>query len=142
MATVDPDDDSIRRFIALHYRYDPTRHERRSVVVAAFDNEKEFQSFLDDRNAELLALQASGEAEAGEHVSGVVHEVGYRRKQQNARVLKRAVEHGVWPTQIDEQDLSANVGVLRAGRLPRKVGTWRRVLLEVPRRLCRYFERK
>jgi hypothetical protein len=42
VAEVDPDDDSIRRFIVRHYRYDPDRHERRHVVVAAFDSEREF----------------------------------------------------------------------------------------------------
>jgi hypothetical protein len=37
MARVDPEDDTIWRFIACHYRYDPQRQERRHVVVAAFD---------------------------------------------------------------------------------------------------------
>jgi hypothetical protein len=43
MAQVDPADDSIKRFIVRHYRYDPERRERRHVVVAAFDNEPEYQ---------------------------------------------------------------------------------------------------
>src|SRR5580700_7663243 len=43
MAQVDPADDSIKRFIVRHYRYDPERRARRHVVVAAFDNEPEYQ---------------------------------------------------------------------------------------------------
>src|SRR5271166_5524637 len=35
---VDPDDDSICRWVVSHFRYDPARNERRNVVVAAFDN--------------------------------------------------------------------------------------------------------
>ena len=30
MAVVDPDDDSIQRYIVLHYRCDPGRNERRT----------------------------------------------------------------------------------------------------------------
>jgi hypothetical protein len=42
MSRVDPEDDSIERFIVRHHRYDPLRRERRHVVVAAFDNEQEY----------------------------------------------------------------------------------------------------
>lgn len=53
MAAVDPDDDSIKRFIVLHYRYDADRRERRNVVVQAFDNEREFHAALTARRALL-----------------------------------------------------------------------------------------
>jgi hypothetical protein len=33
MARVDAEDDTLRRYIVRHYRYDPERHERRHVVV-------------------------------------------------------------------------------------------------------------
>jgi hypothetical protein len=44
MARVDPDDDSRRRYIVKHYRYDPERRERRHVVVAAFDSRREYKA--------------------------------------------------------------------------------------------------
>ena len=47
MASVDPADDSVRRFIVRHYAYDPSRHERRHIVVAAYDNEQEFKNRID-----------------------------------------------------------------------------------------------
>ncbi len=37
MALVDPDDDTLDRFVVWHYRYDAVRHERRNVVAIAFD---------------------------------------------------------------------------------------------------------
>jgi hypothetical protein len=46
MGTVGPGGDSIRRFIAM-YRYGYARRELRDVVLAAFDDEQEFQNFLD-----------------------------------------------------------------------------------------------
>ena len=92
------------------------RRERRHVAVAAFDNEPEYQAFLDGANAYLTARQEAGQAEPGEHVSGRVYGPGYRRKQQNARLLRHAMERGVWPTRLDAEDLPASVGIVRAGR--------------------------
>ena len=51
MAEVDPEDDSIRRFIVRHYQYDPRRHERRHVVIAAFDNEREMWARMEEIGA-------------------------------------------------------------------------------------------
>ena len=39
--------------MALHYRYDPARHERRDVVVAAFDHEHELVAFLAGESDEI-----------------------------------------------------------------------------------------
>jgi hypothetical protein len=35
MPRVDPQDDSIRRWVVHHYRYDPHRRERRHVLISA-----------------------------------------------------------------------------------------------------------
>ena len=43
---MDVTDDSIRRFVVRHYRYDPERRERRHVVVQAFDTEAEFDALI------------------------------------------------------------------------------------------------
>lgn len=85
MPEVDPDDDEIVRYIVRHYRYDPNRHERRHVVVAAFDNEAEFRALIDVLSADLRARKESGQADAREWLSGVVHEPGYRRMEQRER---------------------------------------------------------
>ena len=70
MAEVDPDDDRIARWVVWHYRFDPSRSERRNVTVAAYDNVEEFERSLDEHMRWLVARQASGEAEAAESISG------------------------------------------------------------------------
>jgi hypothetical protein len=42
MAAVSPEDDSRRRFVLHHFRFDPERRERRNVVVGAWDDEAEY----------------------------------------------------------------------------------------------------
>ena len=112
MAAVDPDDDAIQRYMVTHYRYDPDRHERRHVVVGAFDNEFEFDACLDATAATLRARRDIDEAvHPREHVSGVVHEPGYRRRQQNGRLLRRQFEHGVLPLDWQDLDLPSNISV-------------------------------
>lgn len=117
MARVDPDDDSIYRWIVWHYRYDPDRRERRNVVVAAFDNQREFHGDIEKRSAELRARKERGEGvDPTEHISGAMREPGYRRLQRNAHLLRRAIEHGVALPQTGNLDLPLNVSVMRAVR--------------------------
>ena len=61
MAKVDPDDDTIYRWVVQHYRYDPDRRERRHVVVAAFDNPNEFHTDIEERAAQLRARKERGD---------------------------------------------------------------------------------
>lgn len=133
MSRVDPEDDHITRFLVRHYRYDPARHERRYMVVAAFDNRREFETCLDETASELRARQQCGQdADPFEHVSGVVHERGYRRKQQNARLVRRAMAHGVLPSGVERLELPSSFALLRQKQPP----WWRRVapVLLRPRR--------
>ena len=100
MAAVDPDDDEIRRYVVHWYAYEPQRHERRHQVIAAVDNKREYRALLKDAETQLRRRRAAGEQiDACEHISGVIMEPGYRRLQQNARLLRRAVQHGA---DIDE----------------------------------------
>jgi hypothetical protein len=46
MATVDPYDDDIKRYVVQRYAYDSEHHQRRYQVVAAFDNEREFIALI------------------------------------------------------------------------------------------------
>lgn len=114
MAQVDPLDDSIKRFIARHYRYDPERREWRHVIVGAFDNEREFRDCIDRTAAEIRARREGGEAvDRREHATGSVHEAGYLRRAANAHLLRRAMRHGVRELPLDEIDLPSNVAVFR-----------------------------
>lgn len=117
MARVDPNDDDIRRWIVWHYRYDPDRNERRNVVVAAFDNPDEYHADIAERAEQLRARKERGEdVDPAEHISGLLQEPGYRRLQQNAHLLRRAMEHGVVPQRVADLDLPSNVGLIRSER--------------------------
>lgn len=53
VTAVDANDDTLDRFVVWHYRFDAERHERRNVVVAAFDGEGEFIAEIERRSAGL-----------------------------------------------------------------------------------------
>jgi hypothetical protein len=117
MARVDPEDDTIRRFIVRHFRYDPARRERRHVVVAVFDNELEFLACAERVRAEIGERRESGErVDPREHASGVVYEPGYLRRAANGHLLSRALRHGVTALRLEELELPSNMSVLRAER--------------------------
>jgi len=100
-----------------HYRYDPQRRERRHVVVAAFDNEREFQACMDGVQAEIKHRREAGEpVERSEHASGVLHEVGYLRRAANGHLVTRAIRHGVAGRWIEELELPSSMSVVRAER--------------------------
>jgi hypothetical protein len=136
MGTVDVGDDGIRRFVVRHYRYDPARRERRHVVVAAFDNRREFEEGLASVDAELKRRRAAGErVEANEHASGIVREPGDDQLAANGHVLRRAMEHGVDPRPwLDEMEPPRNMALLSSGddsvsgwlsRVGRLIRRWR-----------------
>jgi hypothetical protein len=115
MAQVDPEDDSIRRFLVRHYRYDPQRHERRQVVVAAFDNEREMLAGIGEIGAEIRRRREAGEEVGrGEHASGVIHQPGYLRQAAIGHLVRRAVSHGVFPRVLRAVELPPGMSVIRA----------------------------
>jgi hypothetical protein len=116
VAQVDPEDDSTRRFVVQHYRYDPERRERRQVVVAAFDNKREYRRLLEAAAADVSRRKDAGAAEAGEYVSGVVREPGDQRRQQNARLIAWAAAHGVAAKDLADNELPRNVAFLSSSR--------------------------
>ncbi|MDT5000468.1 MAG: hypothetical protein QOK12_2573 [Mycobacterium sp.] len=116
VAEVDPDDDTIARWVVAHYRYDAERRERRHVVVAAFDNPDEFHADIDARAEQLRARRESGEdVDRLERITGRIYAAGYRRQQRDGHLLRRAIEHGVAPV-LDDLDLPQNVSAVRAVR--------------------------
>ena len=129
-------DDGIRRFVVRHYRYDPARRERRHVVVAAFDNRREFNACFASVDAAIRNRCAAGErVEASEHASGIVREPGADRLAANGHLLRRAMEHGVDPRPwLDEMKLPPNIALLSNGdasgpgwlsRVGRLIRRWR-----------------
>jgi hypothetical protein len=114
VASVDPDDDAVARYVVTHYRYDPDRRERRHVVVAAFDDPDEFHADINLRAEQLCIRRKSGEhVDRLERITGRTYAAGYRRQQRDAHLLRRAIEHGVAPV-LGDLDLPTNVSVARA----------------------------
>lgn len=111
MARVDSEDDSLRRYIVRHYRYDPERHVRRHVVVAAFDSEREYKACFRAASEELERRKAGGEdVDPAEHVSGTVHEPGDRQRAANGRLIMRALSRGVQPGPwMDDLEMPSNI---------------------------------
>jgi hypothetical protein len=120
MARVDAEDDTLRRYIVRHYRYDPERHERRHVVVAAFDSQKEYERCLRAVSAEIERRKAAGEyVDSGEHASGTVYEPGDRQRAANGRLVMRAFRHGVAPGPwIDALEMPSNIAFLSVSAGP------------------------
>ena len=120
VARIDADDDNVRRYIVRRYRFDSERHERRHVVVAAFDSRREFNACLDAISEEIRRRRAAGEhVDPSEHVSGVVHEPGSRGRAANGRLVMRALSHGFAPGPwMDELELPSNMAVFGGSAWP------------------------
>ncbi|MGZ4599931.1 MAG: hypothetical protein ACXVGS_08740 [Oryzihumus sp.] len=120
MARVDPEDDDLRRFVVHHYRYDPQRHERRHVLVEAFDTAAEARTCLDRVRAEIERRRETDPGfDRREYVSSRTLEPGDRRREANSRLLRRTIRHGVTPGDwADDLELPSSTSRLRFGRDP------------------------
>ena len=117
VAAVDPDDDTILRHVVRRYAYDPARHERRHMVIAAFDNNREYKRLLERLGRELERRRSAGESiDRLEHYTGVVLAPGYRRRQHDGRLLQKAIRHGATISDdfLKGLDLPPNVSVMRS----------------------------
>jgi hypothetical protein len=95
VAQVDPQDDTLLRYVVFHYRHDPVRRERRHMLVAAFDDPQEFEAALQALHRELQVAIDTGRADPREHVSGVMWAPGDRARTRAQRQAGRAIRHGV-----------------------------------------------
>jgi hypothetical protein len=100
VAEVDRDDDTIWRWMIHHYQFDPARRERRNVAVAAYDNEREFQTEF-ERCAQMIRNEiAAGTRSSRENLYGVVLEPGHLAASALGHNVRRAIEHGVNPARL------------------------------------------
>jgi hypothetical protein len=118
MARIDADNDDLLRYVVCRYAYDPQRRERRHRIVAAFDNEREWGAFLDQAAAQLGQDRAAGlVTDPRDHYTGLVLEPGYQRRQQNGRLIRRAIERGADISAfLADLDLPSNMAIIRAER--------------------------
>jgi hypothetical protein len=100
VAQADREDDTIWRWVIQHYRFDPSRRERRNVVIAVFDNERQYQTEF-ERRAELIHDDiAAGTRSSRENLSGVILEPGHLAAAARGHNARRAIEHGVSPERV------------------------------------------
>ena len=113
MATVDPTDDNIKRYVVRRYGYDPERHERRHQVGAAFDNEREFMALIHAQKEEIDRQRRPGdELTPLDYYSGVVLEPGYGRHMALRWLVWKAIGRGVKlpVATLERVDWRANIG--------------------------------
>ena len=113
MAEVDHSHDTIWRWVIHHYRFDPARRERCNVVVAACDNEGEFNTEF-ERHAQMIRdTIAAGPRSSSESLTGVNLETGYLAASARGHHVRRALEHGVSPERVlATEALPQNIAVL------------------------------
>ncbi|MFV0461687.1 MAG: hypothetical protein ACK5MP_00585 [Nostocoides sp.] len=122
---IDPEDDSLDRWIVRHYRYDPQRRQRRHVTVAAYSSRAEMNRAMDDLAGVIRDGIATGERDTRESVTGVHHPPGHLAAQAVAHRVRRAVEHGVDPRLVLDGDrLPSNVAILSWSDDGGHIGRW------------------
>lgn len=115
MPSVDPQDDSIRRWVVHHYRYDPHRRERRNVLIEAFDDEQEFDACIRELAIEVEKQRRAEPGDKREHVTGAVWEPGHLARAATGHMVRRAIEHGADPSRLlASGELPDNMALLRS----------------------------
>ena len=139
VARADVRDDRIRRFIVYHFRYDAERHERRHVVVDAFDNQRDFTACFKQAQAGIERRRDRGEdVDPDEHISGRAREPGDDRRAANGHLVTRSMRHGLdagkW---VEDLEMPSNMSLMgsddAAGSRLGWVGRLRRLVPQRPR---------
>jgi hypothetical protein len=136
VARVDVRDERIRRFIVSHFRYDRERHECRHVLVAAFDDEREFSECFKEAHAEIERRRDGGEdVDPGEHISGWTRDAGSARRPANGHLVKRSMLHGIvsgkW---VEDLEIPPNMSLMGSDEASSSRLGWRRRLRSFIRR--------
>jgi hypothetical protein len=90
---VDPQDDTIRRFVVRLYAFDSSRRERRHQEIAAFDNESEAMACMGETHRALLERRETGEAHPRDHVTIGVKQPGDAERNRERRLAGRRFRH-------------------------------------------------
>lgn len=105
----------MRRFVVRRYAFDPLRRERRHIVIAVVDDEREYRALSQRLNDDLQRRRAAGEAvDPREHISGVVLEPGYLARSAHGHLVGRALARGVSPDRLWSLELPRNMAVVHS----------------------------
>ena len=89
MVSVDLNDDSKRRFIVSHYRYDHDKNCFTQIEIAAFDNNLEALRLMFTLSEKLKEGKESGEIDAREYFVCGEKYAGFNRDSQETRTRLR-----------------------------------------------------
>jgi hypothetical protein len=117
--------DAICRHVVYHYRYDPQRHERRNVAVAAFDNFQEFRATFVQLLADLdRRRQQDPTFDHRESLAGMTLEPGHRARAANGHLIDKMARHGVWvPELVARLELPSSMAIMSVDIAPVDDGT-------------------
>ncbi len=91
---------------------------RDGVIVAAFDDESEFQACLHEVEAEIRRRREDGENDDWrEHASGTIYEPGYLRRAANGHLVWRAIKRGISTPALRDLKLPSNMSSMTAERV-------------------------
>jgi len=98
VTTLDPDDDTLTRYLVQHYRFDANRGERCLVVIGAFSTQREALKFLKRKSKELLGLKSAGLADTNEYICSSIMRAGHAERATETRMAIRKMKSS-WITQ-------------------------------------------
>ncbi len=98
MRLIDPEDDSLPRFIVWHYHYVEKHHERKLEAISAYSTRAEADQEFSSKSIDLLKRQEDGLADPKEYFSCGYRAPGVREKSRLARLGIRKMRSG-WTAQ-------------------------------------------
>ena len=94
MSEVDPEDDTVHRYLVWHFKYDQNRRQRRMVVLGAFNTFPEAERLFLSKSNELVLLVASGQADPRERMSLDNRYPGHHARAVEGRLAMRKMKSG------------------------------------------------
>ena len=95
MTVVDPNDDSVDRWVILHYGYDNTRREWRTHALEAFDDESECDASIKMLSQKLDEEVKNGLKDCREEFSVALWPRGRNADIARSRIVRKAAQKGV-----------------------------------------------
>lgn len=98
MALIDPNDDTLHRFVVWHYHFIEERHERKLEAICAYSSRREAEKYFRKKSAELQKLQSEGQADSKEYFSCGYQRPGSKEDSRRTRLEIRRMRSG-WISQ-------------------------------------------
>jgi hypothetical protein len=98
LGLIDPEDDSLPRFIVWHYHYVERHHERKLEAISAYSTRVEAYHEFNSKSNDLLKRQEAGLADIKEYFSCGYQGPGGMDQSMRARLTQKIMRSG-WTSQ-------------------------------------------